>query len=294
VRVLAPAKVNLLLRVGARRADGYHELDTLFQAIDLADELEVAAVPGAGMALEVEGEAGPDADNLALRAARAFLSAAGMGPQAQGVRLRLVKRVPVGAGLGGGSSDAAAALRALDHLFPGVLDGERLARIAEGLGSDVPFFLGSSPLARGRCRGERLEPLPPLPVAAGVVVMPPARVSTTAAYAALDRWRGEGGGPAGGGEPITPDGWSALGAAVNDFEEVIAAELPAVARALAALRRTDPLLALLSGSGAACFAIHASAGRAERAAASAEMAEVGRACRFRTLSAWPGVAEVQP
>ena len=187
VRAVAPAKVNLHLRILGRRTDGYHDLQTVFQAVDLSDVLHVRRA-GAGVQLVVErGEAGPVEENLVVRAARAFLAAAGLS--GEGLRMRLEKRIPVGAGLGGGSSDAAAMLLALDRLFPGAVASGRIAELAAGIGSDVPFFLGASPLALGRGRGEVLEAIEPLPSLAGVVVSPPVQVSTREAYRELARAR---------------------------------------------------------------------------------------------------------
>jgi 4-diphosphocytidyl-2-C-methyl-D-erythritol kinase len=285
LRVAAPAKVNLHLRILGRRPDGYHDLETLFQAIDLHDVLDFER-GGAGVRLEVAGEdVGPAADNLVTRAALAFLAAAGKG--SEGVRIRLEKRIPSGAGLGGGSSDAAATLRAMDALFPGAVPPERITAIAAELGSDVPFFLGASPLALGRGRGEMIEPLAALPRAPGIVVMPGTRVPTADAYRALAHSR-EGcaeGGPA--GLPVTA-GWDRLAqSAVNDFESVVPAEFPPVADALARIRATSPMLALLSGSGAASFALYRSEDEAASARAYLGSRTALRVFPIHTLQAWP-------
>ncbi len=286
----APAKVNLALRVGGRRADGYHELDTLFQAVDLHDELEVSR-GGEGIELVVEGEdAGPVADNLVMGAARAFLVAAGPVAEGAGLHVRLHKRIPAGAGLGGGSSDAAATLRALDRLFPGAVDSTRLKELAASLGSDVPFFLGASPLARGRGRGERLEPSNPLPPVTGLVMMPPVTMQTARAYAILDRRRELTAEAAPSGGLNVPESWEAVARdAVNDFEEAVAEDLDEVGRALGALRATGSLISLLAGSGSACFALYRSEKEAEDAANVVGRALPCRLFRVRTLTAWPDV-----
>ncbi len=182
---LAPAKVNLGLSVLGRRADGYHELHTLFAALSVGDRLWVEPAPQ-GVALEVRGAAlseGPD--NLVYRAAVAYLEAAGWPG---GVRVVLEKRLPLAAGLGGGSSDAAAALRALAQLYPASLD---LKALALRLGADVPFFLGP-PLAEGRGVGERLRPLGPME-AHLVLLNPGIPVAAAEAYRQLRReeWGGE-------------------------------------------------------------------------------------------------------
>ncbi len=154
----APAKINLALEVLGRRADGYHEVRTVLQAVDLADELRVSARGdgGTGVALRVDpAGSAPEEGNLVLAAAR-LLGA----DQLPGVSIALTKRIPVAAGLGGGSSDAAAALLALRHLHGVSTGDEELSALAAKLGSDVPFFL-SGGTALGTGRGEQLSPLPP-------------------------------------------------------------------------------------------------------------------------------------
>lgn len=283
VHIDAPAKINLFLKVLRRRDDGYHELDTLFQAVDLCDEVTVARA-GAGVALRVEGaDVGPERDNLAYRAAAAFLEAAGVGG---GLEVLLTKRIPAGAGLGGGSSDAAAVLRAANAVLGGPLEAATLHALAAGLGSDVPFFLGPGTLARGTGRGEVLEMLPPLPELPVVLVLPPVHVSTAEAYGRLARARAEGGGTSvsieGAADPgaaastspsvaALPAGWADVARdAVNDFEDVVPEGWPEVGRALAALRRSGAVFSLLSGSGGACFGVFGDAGAARSAAAALE------------------------
>jgi 4-diphosphocytidyl-2-C-methyl-D-erythritol kinase len=269
--VAAPAKVNLLLRVLRRRPDGFHELATVFQAVSLSDVVEVE-LGGTDVELAVEGaELGPAEENLAVRAVRVFQEAAG-GPE--GVQVRLRKEIPAGAGLGGGSSDAAAVLRALQRLTGSPLDAAGLLHLGAGLGSDVPFFLGRSPLAAATGRGERLHPWSPLPPAWLVLVLPPAHVSTPGAYRALAESREAGDSPASGVAPPElppePSGWDeVVGWMENDFEAVVPGRHPPVDRALAALREVGARRVLLSGSGGACFAV-ASGGEegAHRAAAS--------------------------
>jgi len=175
----APAKVNWTLEVLGRREDGYHEVRTVMQAIDLCDILEFG--PGEGVRLEVEGPHEASEDDLVLRAASLLDGGGG-----RGARMRLTKRIPVAAGLGGGSSDAAVALRGLNELWRLGLSGERLAEMAAGLGSDVPFFLvGGTALAEGR--GERMTPLPDAAQTWLVLLAPPITVAgkTQRMYAAL-------------------------------------------------------------------------------------------------------------
>jgi 4-diphosphocytidyl-2-C-methyl-D-erythritol kinase len=152
------AKINTVLRVLGRRPDGYHDLDLDFFALELHDTLAIE--PARGFSLDVTGASLPTGDNLVLRAATALQRER---PEVPGARMTLTKRIPVAAGLGGGSSDAAAALLGLDRLYGLGLRSEELARLALGLGSDVPFFLRGG-RQRGRGRGERLDPLPDRPL----------------------------------------------------------------------------------------------------------------------------------
>jgi 4-diphosphocytidyl-2-C-methyl-D-erythritol kinase len=175
--VRALAKINLDLRVLARRPDGFHELRTIFQTISLADTLDLSFTPGRKTAIELEDTLGIP-DNLVVRAARMVMEAM----RATGrVEMRLTKRIPMGAGLGGGSSDAAAVLLALPALVGRVVDLPELSRIAGQLGSDVPFFLlGGTAVGIGR--GTELFPLPDAPGLPGLLVAPGLHVNTAQAY----------------------------------------------------------------------------------------------------------------
>lgn len=284
VSILAPAKINLVLRVLRRRDDGYHDIDTLFQAVDLCDELVVEPAEQ-GVQLEVRGaELGPAEENLAHRAARALLAAVG---SASGARIRLTKRIPVGAGLGGGSSDAAAVLRGLAQLMGGIEPGT-LRAVAETLGSDVPFFVGDSPLARGTGRGEVLEPQRPLAPADFVLVSPPVHVSTVDAYAALSSVRKESGPEAVRASSLRIGAWNELaGLAHNDFEPVISSRHPEIRRALSALESAGAEVALMSGSGSTCFGLFSTGAPAQEAARGLED-ETGWPCvHVRSLSSFP-------
>lgn len=160
MKIKAYAKVNLFLEVTRRRPDGYHDLATLFGRVGLCDDLVFAKSSAPGIELEVKG--GPPGlageDNIVHKAAVEFFKVFKLAPA---VKIRLVKRIPVGAGLGGGSSDAAAALRGLARMYGLSRAGSRarLMRIAAGLGSDVPFFMLDAVLAEGKGRGEKLTPL---------------------------------------------------------------------------------------------------------------------------------------
>lgn len=241
--VRAHAKLNLALRITGRRPDGYHELDTLMVPVSLADELEVEPAPG-GIALECDDPSLPtDSTNLAARAAAAYLAASGMRG---GVRLRLRKHIPHGAGLGGGSSDAAAVLRALDALNPSPLGPDRLERVAASFGSDTAFFVRSMP-ARCTGRGEILGPTDfpwSLPV---VLIKPPFGVPTPWAYGA---WKAMGD-PR--GEPGPAQAW---GVPANDLEPPVFAKfllLPTIKSWLAA--QPGIAWAMMSGSGSTVFGV---------------------------------------
>jgi len=169
MRLCAPAKINWTLEVMGRRDDGYHEVRTIIQTVEPCDVLELT--PADRLELQVEGAHQPSQDDLVLRAA-ALLSGGGDS----GARIRLSKRVPVAAGLGGGSSDAAAALRGLNQLWRLGYTDVQLAEMGAGVGSDVPFFVyGGTALAEGR--GERVTPLPDLPPTWLVLLVPPFRLS---------------------------------------------------------------------------------------------------------------------
>lgn len=192
---LAPAKLNLWLDVLGRRADGYHELESLFVALDWGDDVRVEPRAGPGVELALAGDAQgvPATDqNLAARAATAWLEAMGGRSPARGVRVALAKHVPAGGGLGGGSSDAASVLRQLQALAgPGAgLGEEALARVALALGSDVPFFLLPARAAVGRGRGERLEAVHAVQPRWVVLVTPPWPHATAQVFAhAAERLR---------------------------------------------------------------------------------------------------------
>lgn len=254
----APAKVNLRLTVLAREASGYHQIETLFCALEVADTIEIEPGP-AGIALEVEGaDLGEARDNLVHIAARAFCAAIGETPA---LRIVLHKNVPAGAGLGGGSSDAAATLRALNAMHGYPLDDARLVRLGGTLGSDVPFFLSGAALALAWGRGDRLLPLPALPRRPVLVVAPREPIATAAAYGWLAeaRARRPSPPPAQVLPPAAFADWDLLaGAAANDFEEPVFARRPDLARIRDALRDAGARPALLAGSGSAVFGVFAS------------------------------------
>ncbi len=186
VTVKAHAKINLGLRVLNKRPDGYHEVDTVLQALDLYDVLTLEPRASGGISLTSPGLDIPADENLAYRAARLLAERVGLP---RGVRIALEKRIPVGAGLGGGSSDAAAVLQGLNALFELGLDREGLLALASELGSDVPFFLVGG-RCRARGRGERLAPVPVPAAERGAtyaLLVPPFSLGAREVYEAWDR-----------------------------------------------------------------------------------------------------------
>lgn len=315
----APAKVNLLLRILDRESLGYHRIETIFQALELADGVEIDVREGVGsgappsISLEVRGvipgELGPPEANLAYRAASRFreeLLRHGVAPPFLSIRLE--KRIPHGAGLGGGSSDAAAVLRGVNILAGEPLSHADLMRIGGELGSDVPFFLCGSSLALGEGRGERLTRYSALPQRDVLLLVPAEGIATGWAYGVLAEVRQRAGGrttsepspggagsqgasttstssvrPSGPGEPSAAGAqWKDIAAvAANDFEAVLFPLRPELATMKDLLLRHGASPALLSGSGSVVFGIfsdHAALQDAEDEASSVGL----RSIRTRT------------
>jgi 4-diphosphocytidyl-2-C-methyl-D-erythritol kinase len=247
----APAKLNLFLHVTGRRPDGYHELQTLFQLVDLCDTLAIAEredgrIERLGGLPDVPAE-----QDLAVRAARALQAATGTR---LGASLRVIKRIPVGGGLGGGSSDAATALLALNHLWDCGLSRDALAELGLPLGADVPVFVrGFSAWAEGV--GERLEPVM-VPERWYVIVRPGVSVPTREVFQSPELTRNS---------PIITIRAFFESGGRNDCEPVVRAHWPEVAEALDWLGRYAP--ARLTGTGSCIFASVASPSEAERIAA---------------------------
>lgn len=288
VRVEAPAKVNLRLRVLAREASGFHSLESLFCSISLADTVEVRAGEP-GIRLEVSGgvETGPPERNLVVRAAERFHAALGTPPA---LDVALAKRIPSAAGLGGGSSDAAATLRALNALHGEPFGRAELLAMAAELGSDVPFFLCGSALALGWGRGERLLALPALPPRPVLVAHPGVAMPTGDAFRRIAERRGGAWEPeafAFGLELL--GGWPGVSAlAANDFEAPALEVIPALAAAREAMLAPGALVCLLAGSGAAMFAVYPSTD--ERDDAARRVGALGMAAwTARTLAEEPPV-----
>jgi len=272
LRTTAPAKLNLHLEILAREESGYHQLETLFCELELADELEFTEfASGIELVVEPTDEAmaaalGPERDNLVYLAAALYLRETGVS---HGVGIRLRKRIPVGGGLGGGSSDAAATLLALDRLNHERLGPQGRLQLAARLGSDVPFFLCGSPLALGWGRGGRLLPLEPLPSLSVLLLLPAHGSSTAEAYAALDQRRQIPGGAVGPRVLRTAQlaDWDYLARhAFNDFEDVVFERFPQLASARQLLLQEGAILARLTGSGSTVYGVFRDHTRLHRAA----------------------------
>ena len=288
----AHAKINLTLDVGARRADGYHDIRSIMQTVALCDTLTVTRTPDhPGVRLEVTGEESKgvpeDESNLVHKAAvRLQKSAAARGSLRageSGLHVRLHKRIPSQAGLGGGSSDAAATLLAVNELFGLSLPKPRLVEIGAAFGADVPFFLtGGTALVRGL--GEQVTSLKPIfPSWHLVIVKPSVPVSTAAAYAALDALPDRQPGSA-TERMLTNE--TCLG---NDFEAIILSAYPEVAAVHALLTQTgrsdESFRPLLCGSGSCVFRRVADSEEAERLADDLRKANVGRIWVTATIGA---------
>jgi 4-diphosphocytidyl-2-C-methyl-D-erythritol kinase len=270
-RALAQAKVNLALRILAREASGFHQIETVFQRLALADVVTVRETDGRSLDVQFAEDArvvdlGPVEQNLAWRAAEAYAAVAGSPP---GWAIEIEKRIPVGGGLGGGSADAAAVLRALDALAARPLGTAALVDIAARLGADVAFLTSDSELALAWGRGERMLDLPPLPAAPVQLVVPDFGVNTGQAYAALAAHRAAGHLSVGAAwrSPRSLGSWSAVAAdAVNDFEPVVFEQHPDLATVRARLGALpQSVLALMSGSGSTLFAVLEQGAAAPRA-----------------------------
>jgi 4-diphosphocytidyl-2-C-methyl-D-erythritol kinase len=259
--LFAPAKINLCLHVLGKRPDGYHDLAMLMQQVDLYDRIELKLNSGGQVQVRCDGVTLADGEeNIAARAARALLD---LDDSRRGVEIVIDKQIPVAAGLGGGSSDAAAVLAGLNDLLELKLSGERLRAIGVTLGADVPFFL-YGPAAWATGIGDRLEPVPPLPPVRYVLVNPGVAVSTAWVYQNL--------GLTSRGEvaklPGFPGTVPALVAYLhNDLEAVTAARYPVVHEVKAALLAHGAIGALMSGSGPTVFGVFSDQSAAEQAAA---------------------------
>lgn len=268
VREFAPAKVNLFLHIGAKREDGFHALESLVVFARAGDELVLTRAGDLSLTLDgpYAGVLAQDADNLVLRAARALQAEAGVS---HGAHIALTKTLPVASGIGGGSSDAAAALRGLNRLWETGLPDEALRAIGAAIGSDVPVCV--APQASWMAgRGEEVEALPGIPRAPMVLVNPNVPVPTGAVFRALTDRRGTG--------LAFPPPMESLEALVsylemtgNDLEPPARALAPEVGMVIDVLAASQGArLARMSGSGATCFALFETEAAAEDAAAAIE------------------------
>jgi 4-diphosphocytidyl-2-C-methyl-D-erythritol kinase len=264
ISAFAPAKLNLFLRVVGRRPDGYHELDSIFVPITLGDHIAVEIRPAPTRIVNLRGSfvnLPTDSRNLAVRAAMDFMTEFAIDAE---VLIDLRKSIPTGAGLGGGSSDAATVLRLMATLFR-IDEPARLAQLAVKIGADVPFFLNPVP-SRVTGIGELITPLDHMAQLAFVVAVPPIEVPTAAVFRDLkpEHWSG----------PASDDDVHAImkGATsphllVNDLAKVAMARWPEIAQVKAQLEDLGAVSAAMTGSGDGVFGIFASPSDAERAAA---------------------------
>lgn len=294
----APAKVNLGLRVVGRRPDGYHLLESRFAPLDLADQLRVAIAPAAApeVRVEVTGHAagvpvGPD--NLVVRAAHAYLKTVGIGAR---VEIELTKRIPVGAGLGGGSSDAATVLHALSEHFANTISRQDLAALALSLGADVPFFLDPRP-AWVTGVGEVIEPFDvPLPALDLVLVTPSPGLPTAEVFRAWDAALTPSGAsrrmPALRGSPgrsliaaLEDEGTPLAELLTNDLEPVATQLRPAIQRIRDELERLGARTVAMSGSGPTVFGLFRTSEQARAAASMGRFDATDRVLVARTVDA---------
>jgi 4-diphosphocytidyl-2-C-methyl-D-erythritol kinase len=270
VTLLARGKLNLSLRVLAREDSGYHSIETLLVRLELADEvaLELSSEPGIELDVTGEYEAPADASNLCWQAAEALGRAAGY---AAGVRIRLRKEIPVGAGLGGGSADAAAVLRGLNHLLGDPVEEPALVRLAGRLGSDVPFCLCGAGMALAWERGRRLLPLEAPPRRPVLIVVPDFPIGAGQAYQWLaeDRAAGLGAPP---GPALLPtasllgDPWALADLAINDLEGPVLRRYPRLAEIRESLSSQGAAVAVLCGSGSCMAGVFDEAAARDRVA----------------------------
>jgi 4-diphosphocytidyl-2-C-methyl-D-erythritol kinase len=301
ISIRAPAKLNLGLRIVGQRPDGYHLLESLFVPLDLSDHLRLRLEPAPRTCVRLDLEGGPPGlergeQNLAARAATEFLSAA---QRTADLCVTLKKEIPVGAGLGGGSSDAGTVLRALAAAYPGTVSRVQLAALAAALGADVPYFLDPRPAQVGGA-GERIEPIDAFPSLPVVVATPEPPLRTAEVFRAWDArqqergvacptaltpaepgrsmptlstpWNADGRGRSEGSEISeepgigrNPIGWRGLLA--NDLEETAVDLQPGVARLRAEIERSGARAVGMSGSGPTVFGVYRDASEARAAAA---------------------------
>ena len=284
VKLRSYAKINLTLEVSRLRQDGYHDIDSVAQVIDLSDELEIRRAGEGEIRVSVEsGEAPADKTNLVCRAAEAFFAQTGVRA---GARFVLRKRIPAQAGLGGGSGNAAAAVVGLNRLYDCGLSRRDLCALAASVGSDAPLFVAGGTV-RMRGRGDVIEPLPDAPELNLVVVKPAVGVSTAWAYAELDKRRRFHIGASGAAEAAVRSGSRAalIASLSNDFDPVLCALVPEIETTKRRLLDVGALAAMLCGSGSAVFGVFESRDGALEAASALSGSYAGVfVCRTLTRS----------
>jgi len=275
VTVLAFAKINLSLRVKTKRADGFHEVQTILQAIDLSDRLICERKRGPFQIACSTPGVPVDRTNLVWRAAERLWHAAGCDGEPRDTVITLEKNIPIQAGLGGGSSDAASALLALRRLWKLKVADEELFAMAAGLGSDVPYFLvGGTSLGLGR--GDEVYPLADLARWWVVLILPPFGIPTTQAYEWLDLYRDRS--PAAAEPRYLPHTWMGrIVPLVNDFERPVIERHPVIGKLIGELTRLGAVMSAMSGSGSTVFGIFMTSSAARRASRTLRQA------RARTL-----------
>lgn len=296
-----PAKVNIVLRILAREESGYHQIETIFQAVGLCDRVD-AFPAGPGVSLEIRrdctgtdgediiGDLGDPDANTTVRAARAFYAETGLDPA---VSLVLTKAIPAGTGLGGGSSDAAGTLAALNAMHGEPLSARDLIVVGGRIGADVPFFCGGAATVLAWGRGDVMFGFPSPRPATVVIALPRVRVSTAAAYEEASRTPNL---PAQSAmiNAAIPGTWAALAEIQsNDFERPVFARHPVLAEVRDALAGAGAAIARMTGSGSAVFGIFDD-GAAARAAARRmlEMSGVAAVRSVTTLGALPSVRPI--
>jgi len=257
IRISAPCKINLHLRVLGIRDDGYHGIESVFQLISLADELSVSIGGDRGSCPVISPRMELPRENTLTKAVDQFRLETGI---TDGLRVEIEKRVPAGAGLGGGSSDAAFLLKALDRLFDTGLSREAMCRMAAAVGSDVPFFM-SAEAAVVTGRGECVTPIASRRDLFGVLVWPDVHCSTREAYSLVDDWIADGL-DSGRLWPRASEleglytgfvsGWSAFG---NSFTAPVEAKFPEIRRAREAIEAQGAIFSAMTGSGSSVFGL---------------------------------------
>ncbi len=261
MKLLAPAKINLFLKILGRRSDGYHDLSMVMEKISLCDEIVLEKIPN-GIELVNPIPGVPTEKNLVCRAAQAF--------KRSGVRIHLTKKIPMGGGLGGGSSDAAAVLKSLNRLWELNWPTEKLAEVGVRLGADVPFFLYDGP-AKVEGIGDRISPLERLPKLSIILINPGIFVSTPWAYSAWDESRSLA--PRNRLTqqnhdvrlPAALDFGGIIKLLHNDFETVVFPKFPEIKEAKEKLLEVGAEGALMSGSGSSVFGLFETAEKRDSA-----------------------------